>query len=81
MIRVGHDVAWSTLICSSTPVNFPDGLSSLSSVRGIFIQYNPSLTNLDGLSSLTSLEDSLQIGNNSSLADLNGLSGLSAVGG
>src|SRR5210317_756635 len=55
-------------------------LSALTSVRyGLGIEFNPSLTNLSGLSNLTSV-GGLYINNNSALTSLGNLSALASVG-
>jgi len=61
-------------------------LSALTTVRGdffsggIFIWGNTALTNLNGLSALTSVGGYLEIFNNTALTNLNGLSALTSVG-
>ena len=58
-----------------------NGLSALSNVGGsINILNNPVLTNLDGFSSITSMNDgSITISDNASLQTINGFSGLSSI--
>lgn len=52
-----------------------------SVVTGDLTVSGAEITNLDGLSSLTSVGGNLSIANNSSLTDLSGLSSLAAIGG
>ena len=47
----------------------------------MFIYFNPSLTNLNGLANLTSVGGYLEINNNAFLANLNGLANLTSMGG
>ncbi len=65
-----------------TAVESLSGLSSLSSVGGLFIILgNSNLTNLNGLQNLTSIGERLFIVNNASLVNLNGLDNLVTVAG
>jgi hypothetical protein len=59
----------------------PEGLTSLTTIDGDLRLVGSELRNLDGLSSLTELTGSIRMEGTSLLNDLNGLSGLTEVGG
>ena len=56
-----------------------DGFDCTEVTGNLFI-YGPDVTNLDGLSALTSVGGDVTISDNAALADLDGLSGLTSVG-
>ncbi len=56
-------------------------LSSLTSVGGLQVVNNPSLTSLDGLNNITSVGGLLEIYYNHALTNLNGLSSITSLGG
>ncbi len=56
------------------------GLRNLQSVSSISIQYNDSLTNLNGLEKITSISNDLLITQNDLLENIDGLSNLTSVG-
>ena len=60
-----------------TSINLP----CLTSVGDLWVETNDALTNLDGLSSLTSVVGAIWIFQNPALTDISGLSGVTSVGG
>jgi len=57
-----------------------DGLSALTKVGALDIEYNPLLTLVNGLQALTSVDAFLVIRGNERLSTLDGLSGITSVG-
>jgi|GEM_PF-1138188 len=57
-----------------------DGLSALTKVGALYIEYNPLLTLVNGLQALTSVDASLDIRGNERLSTLDGLSNITSVG-
>ncbi len=61
-----------------------NGFNGVTTLGGLLIMNNSSLTNLDGLSSLETLQGRrayLSVSNNTSLVDVNGLSSLTSING
>jgi hypothetical protein len=76
-------------IGNNTVLQDLDGLNNLTTIggghcqcpaAGMYITGNPQLMNVDGLSSLVSIDKELSIKGNSSLQNINGLSSLTTIG-
>ncbi len=76
----GYTRITGNLAISGTTIANIDALSSLTSVRYIDIRNNTILTNLNGLSNITLVEDTFYIGYNNALTSLNGLSNITSLG-
>ncbi len=61
--------------------NFPIDYPGCTTIEGSVIIYNTGITNLNGLSGITSIGGDLQILFNFSLTNLNGLAALTSIGG
>ena len=58
-----------------------DGLSSLNAAGSVWLEFNTALTNIDGLSSIPSVDGPVILESNTVLLNLDGFSGLTSVGG
>jgi len=77
LTSVGGDVRFSFME-ALTNLN---GLSALSTAGGILLEFNTALLNVDGLSSIQSVDTSIGMESNIALLNLDGFSNLTTVGG
>ena len=64
---------------SGADISNLDGLLDITSVGGIYIDSNPTLTNIHGLANLTRSNTTLWIESNAILTNINGLANLTSV--
>ena len=80
-IIAGCEIVEGSVTISTTNLTTLDDLSNLTSTGMLYIYANAALTNVDGLSSLTSMAGMLYIDSNAALTNVDGLSSLTSVNG